>query len=137
MPKREPFIVGGHAYANLIASRPGRKRADEILLIGAHYDAVHGSPGADDNASGVAGLLELSRAFAALEPERTVQFVAFTNEEPPFCFTGSAAHAKAERARGDRITLMRRPAPSSISPKRVRFCSSADWWTSSAPRSSP
>jgi Zn-dependent M28 family amino/carboxypeptidase len=70
---------------------------------------VRGSPGADDNASGVAGLLELSRAFAALAPERTVRFVAFSNEEPPFCFTehmGSAVHAKAARARGERIALM-------------------------------
>ena len=80
--------------------------ADEILLIGAHYDTVRGSPGADDNASGVAGLLELSRVFAELEPERTVRFVAFTNEEPPFCFTehmGSVVHAMAARARGERI----------------------------------
>ena len=57
----------------------------------------------------MAGLLELSRAFAALEPERTVRFVAFSNEEPPFCFTenmGSAVHARAARARGERIALM-------------------------------
>ena len=82
---------------------------DKILLIGAHYDTVRGSPGADDNASGVAGLLELSRMFTELEPERTIRFVAFTNEEPPFCFTGhmgSAVHAKAARARNERIVLM-------------------------------
>ena len=70
---------------------------------------MRGSPGADDNASGVAALLELSRAFAALAPERTARFVAFANDEPPFCFTehmGSAVHAKAARARGERIALM-------------------------------
>ena len=108
-PEREPFSVGGYACANLIATCPGRVRAEEILLIGAHYDTVQGSPGADDNASGVAGLLELSRAFARHQPERTVRFAAFTNEEPPFCFTehmGSAVHAKAARARGERIVLM-------------------------------
>jgi Zn-dependent M28 family amino/carboxypeptidase len=90
-----------------VITRPGP--LDEILLIGAHYDTVRGSPGADDNASGVAGLLELSRAFADLEPARGVRFVAFTNEEPPFFFTrqqGSVVHASAARARGERIVLM-------------------------------
>src|SRR3954452_11430341 len=107
-PGLETYVVDGHTCANLIAERPGRK-LDEILLIGAHYDTVRGSPGADDNASGVAGWLELSRMFIELEPERTVRFVAFTNEEPPYCFTkhmGSAVHAKAARARNERIVLM-------------------------------
>ena len=87
----------------------GRGRAEEVLLIGAHYDTVRGSPGADDNASGVAGLLEVSRALAALEPALTVRFVAFANEEPPFFGTarqGSAVHARAARSRGERVALM-------------------------------
>jgi Zn-dependent M28 family amino/carboxypeptidase len=103
----EAFSAEGASCANLMATRRGHSRT--ILLIGAHYDTVHGSPGADDNASGVAGLLELSRAFAAIEPELTVRFVAFTNEEPPFFLTdlqGSAVHARAARARGEQITLM-------------------------------
>src|SRR5687768_5312614 len=73
-PEREAFAVEGTACANLVVTRPGRGQAEGILLVGAHYDTVPGSPGADDNASGVAGLLELSRAFAALRPERTVRF---------------------------------------------------------------
>ena len=107
MPERETFTVAGIDCANLVITRPGR--FDEILLIGAHYDTVRGSPGADDNASGVAGLLELSRAFTAVTPSVTVRFVAFTNEEPPFFFTrqqGSVVHARAARARGERIALM-------------------------------
>jgi Zn-dependent M28 family amino/carboxypeptidase len=107
VPERETFTVNGVDCANLVITRPGR--LDELLLIGAHYDTVRGSPGADDNASGVAGLLELSRAFADLEPARGVRFVAFTNEEPPFHLTkhmGSVVHARAARARGDRILLM-------------------------------
>ena len=106
-PECEAFTVDGIDCANLVITWPGR--LNEILLIGAHYDTVRGSPGADDNASGVAALLELSRAFAQLEPERTVRFAAFTNEEPPFHFTkhmGSVVHAKAARARGERIALM-------------------------------
>ena len=107
VPERETFTADGVDCANLVITRPGR--FDEILLIGAHYDTVRGSPGADDNASGVAGLLELSRAFTAVTPSVTVRFVAFTNEEPPFFFTrqqGSVVHARAARARGERIALM-------------------------------
>jgi Zn-dependent M28 family amino/carboxypeptidase len=108
-PEREAFTVGGTACANLVVTREGRQRADGLLLLGAHYDTVPGSPGADDNASGVAALLELSRAFAAVEPQRTIRLVAFTNEERPFFFTrnqGSAVHARAARMRGERILLM-------------------------------
>lgn len=103
------LLVDGHSDTNLIATCAGRTLANEILLIAVHYDTVSGSPGADDNASGVAGLLELSGAFGELEPEPTVRFVAVTNEEPRFCFTqhmGSAVNAAAARARGDRIALM-------------------------------
>jgi hypothetical protein len=80
---------------------PGRARPDAILLIGAHYDTVRDSPGADDNASGVAGLLELSRTFATLEPALAICFVAFTNEEAPLFLSGqqgSAVHVKAARS---------------------------------------
>jgi Zn-dependent M28 family amino/carboxypeptidase len=107
VPERETFTAVGVDCANLVITRPGR--LDELLLIGAHYDTVRGSPGADDNASGVAALLELSRAFTAVAPGVTVRFVAFTNEEPPFFFTrqqGSVVHARAARARGERIALM-------------------------------
>ena len=108
-PEQETFIVDDTPCANIVVSLLGRNHSDAILLIGAHYDTVRGSPGADDNASGVAGLLELSRAFATLEPALTIRFVAFTNEEPPFFLSGqqgSAFHAKAARERGERIALM-------------------------------
>src|SRR5574337_1450801 len=68
-----------------------------------------GSPGGNDNASGVAALLELSRLFAGITPAITVRFVAFVNEEPPFFFTrrqGSVIYAKAARTRRDSIRLM-------------------------------
>lgn len=103
------YDLSGTQWANLEVSRPGNTRPDEILLIGAHYDSVMGSPGANDNASGVAALLELSRLFADITPALTVRFVAFVNEEPPFFFTrrqGSVVYAKAARARGDAIRLM-------------------------------
>jgi Zn-dependent M28 family amino/carboxypeptidase len=84
-------------------------RADEIIVLGAHYDTVSGSPGANDNGTGVAALLELARRFAGRPQARTIRFVAFVNEEPPFFQTpqmGSLVYANAARARGDRIVGM-------------------------------
>jgi Zn-dependent M28 family amino/carboxypeptidase len=106
---RHPYPVNGTSWSNLEVERPGRRRPGEILLLGAHYDSVIGSPGADDNASGVAALLDVSRRFTAIEPERTVRFVAFVNEEPPLFLTpamGSRVYAAMARERGDRIALM-------------------------------
>jgi hypothetical protein len=80
-----------------------------ILLIGAHYDSVSGSPGADDNASGVAVLMEVTRALKGAPLSRRLRCVAFTNEEPPwFCSEnmGSRRYAKMARARGDEIEAM-------------------------------
>ncbi len=106
---RQWYDVRGVRSANLGVTRPGASRPDEILLLGAHYDTVRGSPGANDNGSGVAALLELSRLFVPAAPAMTVRFVAFVNEEPPFFMTakqGSRVYAKAARARGDDIRLM-------------------------------
>lgn len=103
------YHVRGIRCANLTATRPGSSRQNEILLLGAHYDSVSGSPGANDNASGVAALLEISRMFQTLEPALTVHFVAFVNEERPFFWTwqqGSAVYAREARSRGDDIRLM-------------------------------
>lgn len=94
---------------NLEVRRIGKTKPEEIILVGAHYDTVRGSPGADDNASGVAALLELTRLFATAETERTLRFVAFVNEEPPFFFwdrMGSGVYAEAAKARGENIRLM-------------------------------
>lgn len=69
---------------NLQVELPGRVHPDEIVVVGAHYDSARGAPGANDNGSGTAALLALARRFAKSQPERTLRFVAFTNEEPPF-----------------------------------------------------
>lgn len=95
--------------ANVIVELRGSKRADEIVVIGAHYDSVMGTIGADDNASGVAALLALARQFARAKPERTLRFVAFVNEEPPHFQTqdmGSWQYAKRCHDRGERIVAM-------------------------------
>ena len=106
---RQAYHAHGVECANLEITRPGTRKADEIILIGAHYDSVKGSPGANDNASAVAAVIELSGRFARLNPEVTLRFVAFVNEEPPFFFwnsMGSAVYAKAARERGDPIRCM-------------------------------
>jgi hypothetical protein len=97
------------AVRNVHAEVPGHERADEIVVLGAHYDSVVGCPGANDNASGVAALIELARLAAGRRFACTVRFVAFVNEEPPFYFTGSMGsrvYARQSRAQGDRIVAM-------------------------------
>ncbi len=108
-PTDEPFESRGKSVRNIIAEKPGNSIAEEIVLVGAHYDSVIGSPGANDNGSGVAALLELARLLADREFPRTVRFVAFVNEEPPFYYSpemGSLVNARAARDRGDRIQAM-------------------------------
>ena len=106
---RQPYEVGGKICENVEAEVRGSRRPDDILVIGAHYDSVQGSPGANDNASGVAAMLALARAFAKTTPTRTLRFVAFTNEEPPHFQTthmGSRVYARRSRERGEKIVLM-------------------------------
>ncbi|MDJ0950888.1 MAG: M28 family peptidase [Alphaproteobacteria bacterium] len=79
----QTYVYRGRPVANLIADLPGAPADSAPLLIGAHYDTVVDTPGADDNASGVAVLLELARWAAENRPAAAVRFVAFTLEEPP------------------------------------------------------
>src|SRR4030042_403404 len=72
----------GRTYRNIIATTEGIDKEKDWLLLGAHYDSAWGSPGADDNASGVAVLLEAADILSKSKPARTVQFVAFPLEEP-------------------------------------------------------
>jgi Zn-dependent M28 family amino/carboxypeptidase len=107
--KLQPFTSRGQTVNNIEAVLPGRERADEIIVAGAHYDSVEGTPGANDNASGVAALLELARLLAGTELSRTVRFVAFANEEAPFFYgdeMGSNLYAARARAQDERIEAM-------------------------------
>lgn len=94
---------------NLEITLGGVHRPSQIIIVGAHYDSVRGSPGANDNASGVAALLEIGRMLKDADLRRTLRLVAFVNEEPPFFFwgeMGSGVYARAARQRGDDIRLM-------------------------------
>ncbi len=105
----QSYLVNRGRAENLFVEIEGRRRPNEIIVVGAHYDTISDTPGADDNASAVAALLELSRMFVAASPGRTLRFVAFTNEEPPFFYTtemGSEVYARSCRVRGDKIVGM-------------------------------
>jgi Zn-dependent M28 family amino/carboxypeptidase len=105
----QTFSVQNVECQNLAIEIPGRSKPGEIVLIGAHYDTVSWVPGANDNGSAVAALLELSRLFSTESPSRTLRFVAFTNEEPPFFKTGSMGslvYAKACQKKEENIVSM-------------------------------
>ena len=107
--RREEFRSQGAPVRNVCAEIRGASRPGEIVVVGAHYDSVRGAPGANDNGSGVAAVLELARAAREWRPARTWRFVLFVNEEPPFYRTGemgSHVHVAGARARGEGIVAM-------------------------------
>ena len=98
------FSRAGEAGVNLILKLPGQNPRLKPLLVGAHYDGPLHSPGADDNASGVAALLELARRWAQQPPHRPVWLVAFDQEE--WGMVGSKALAQELRAAAQPLKLM-------------------------------
>lgn len=118
VPAGKPYNCGAMTVWNIEAEKPGTTLASEVIVVGAHYDTKvatkgwmgfgpplkgqPGTPGADDNASGVAGLLALARMLANVPTARTIRFVAFVNEEHPFYQTdtmGSRVYARQCRAK--------------------------------------
>jgi hypothetical protein len=106
-PRRDTYDIRGQACHNIESEIRGTR--SEILLIGAHYDSVFGSPGGNDNGSGVAAMLALARRFAGKTTKHTLRFVAFVNEEPPYFLSGemgSLVYAGRCKRRGDKISAM-------------------------------
>lgn len=116
MTRRDTYEIRGQTCHNIEAEVPGSR--PEIIVVGAHYDSVFGSPGANDNGSGAAAVLALAKRFAAHEtegtpprraPNKTLRFVAFVNEEPPYFLSGemgSQVYAGRCKERGDKISAM-------------------------------
>jgi len=105
----KPYAVEGHVASNLEAELVGSDTAAGVVIVGAHYDSVAGTVGADDNASGVAALLELARMLRGSKLRRTVRFVLFDNEEPPYFQTeqmGSFVYARRLRRDGVPVSAM-------------------------------
>jgi Zn-dependent M28 family amino/carboxypeptidase len=104
----QPFRVGSRTYRNVVASFGAED--GERVVVGAHYDTAGAQPGADDNASGVAGLLELARLLGEMPPTGArVDLVAYTLEEPPYFRSanmGSRVHADSLRSEGVRVRAM-------------------------------
>ena len=101
------YPVNGIPYRNVIAEYGPENQP--VVVVGAHYDAHGPEPAADDNASGVAGLLELGRLLTDQPLGRRVILAAYTLEEPPYFATehmGSAVHANALAAAGTAVELM-------------------------------
>ncbi|MEO6434414.1 MAG: M28 family peptidase [Tepidisphaeraceae bacterium] len=120
LTQSQPYTaLSRHKVRNIDAELPGTSKRDEIVLVGAHYDSIHipgggegGCVGANDNASGVAAMLEIARTLRLDSFARTVRFVAFVNEEPPFFQTddmGSLVYARRCRERGENIVAMITP----------------------------
>lgn len=106
-PVEQIYTIGDREYKNIIASY-GPDDAPRFI-IGAHYDVYGNYPGADDNASGIAGLIELSRLFQAYKPKINyrIDFVAYTLEEPPFFRTeGMGSHVHAQWLHNNEIDII-------------------------------
>ncbi len=100
----QPVTYGGETFPNVIGVLPGTICPGASFIVGAHYDTVSGTPGADDNASGVAGMLEVARALSSQSFPATVKFVAFAFEENGVI--GSQVMATQASASGENIIGM-------------------------------
>ncbi len=107
--ERETYEARGQTFTNLVFEVVGTDVPEEVIVVGGHYDCVPTTSGADDNATGAAATLELALRFAAQPAARTLHFVFFTNEEPPFFQDddmGSVVHARALRAADVNVVTM-------------------------------
>ena len=107
--RRQEIAVNENVVWNIDVECTGRSHPEEVIVVGAHYDTVPGSPGANDNGSAVVANLALARAFARLAPERTVRFAFFVNEELPYYMTdamGSLRYAQECRAKAENVVCM-------------------------------
>lgn len=105
----QTYIVQGRQVHNLEVRLPGTDAGGETVVVGAHYDSAAGSPGANDNASGVAAVLELARILHGAAHRKTIRLVLFVNEEPPFFQTGdmgSVAYARQLRSEHVAVAAM-------------------------------
>jgi Zn-dependent M28 family amino/carboxypeptidase len=107
--QQQEYTIDNQTYYNLEVEILGADQADEIVVIGGHYDSVFGSPGANDNGTGAAATLELASLFVGKQPARTLRFVEFVNEEPPFFWTknmGSLVYAQRCKQRSENVVAM-------------------------------
>ncbi len=132
--KRLGYEVAGSPCYNLEVEIPGTTLPDEIVIVGAHYDSVPGSPAANDNASGVAAMLALANGFSRRTTGRTLRFLAFVNEEAPYAHTkqmGSWVYARRCRERDEKVTAMlslETIGYFSATPASQKYPPALGWW---------
>ena len=102
--KEDFFQWEGRSYKNILAEKKGTTSPDKVLIVGAHYDTVPGSPGADDNASAIAVLLEVARNIQTISLGSTLKWIAFSLEE--YDYAGSAHYAAKAKKEGEKILGM-------------------------------
>ena len=90
--KEDCFLWEGRTHKNIVAEKRGKISPERVFILGAHYDSVPGSPGADDNASGVAVLLEIARTIQSVSLEGTIRLIAFSLEE--YDYIGSTRYVE-------------------------------------------
>ncbi len=109
-PEYQSYDIEGDEYSNIIIDIPSSVKGAPVLIVGAHYDSVENSPGANDNASGVAALIEIGRYFSINQPlHNHLRLIAFANEEPPFFHTdemGSLIYAKTLSGKDETVLGM-------------------------------
>jgi Zn-dependent M28 family amino/carboxypeptidase len=111
VPTRQEYTAGGQRVRNIevaVSNVAKGKRPDRIFIVGAHYDSAPGAPGANDNGSGTAAVLELARLLKTMQPRAgtEVRFVFFVNEEPPYFMgeeMGSMVHAAELKRQGQNV----------------------------------
>jgi hypothetical protein len=110
---RQEFFADGKPVRNIdVTIEPAGRSADpEVIVVGAHYDSVFGSPGANDNGSGVAAVIELARLLRDLDGvgAKRIRLAFFVNEEPPYFMTeamGSLHYGRALARRRERVVAM-------------------------------
>lgn len=106
---RERYQTLGEEVANIYVERAGATKPRETVIVGAHYDTIPSTPGADDNASAVAMLIEIARLLQHVSCRRTIRFIAFACEEPPYFqldSMGSQIHARGCRSRQECVKAM-------------------------------
>jgi Zn-dependent M28 family amino/carboxypeptidase len=110
-PTRQEYTAGGQRVRNIevaVSNVAKGKRPDRLFIVGAHYDSAPGAPGANDNGSGTAAVLELARLLKTMQPRAgtEVRFVFFVNEEPPYFMgeeMGSMVHAAELKRQGQNV----------------------------------
>jgi len=117
----QTYTIEGEAVSNLEADLAGRASADGVVIVGAHYDSAEGTVGANDNATGVAATLDLARSLQGSHLSRTIRFVFFVNEEPPYFQTGQMGSVVyARKLKGDGV-----PVSAMISLETIGYYSDA------------